>query len=85
MGRIEADIALESWLFGFQPCSGQGQFTLPFIWFIILGLQHDSSRFRCLLMRFTVSRCILACHCEMTDRWYAVRRLCPHGILLPYD
>ena len=28
MGRIEADIALESWLFGFQPCSGQGQFTL---------------------------------------------------------
>ena len=28
MGRIEADITLESWLFGFQPCSGQGQFTL---------------------------------------------------------
>ena len=28
MGRIEADIALESWLFGFRPCSGQGQFTL---------------------------------------------------------
>ena len=28
MGRIEADIALESWLFGFWPCSGQGQFTL---------------------------------------------------------
>ena len=27
MGRIEADIALESWLFGFRPCSGQGQFT----------------------------------------------------------
>ena len=21
MGRIEADIALESWLFGFRPCS----------------------------------------------------------------
>ena len=29
MGRIEADIALESWLFGFLPSSGQGQFTLP--------------------------------------------------------
>ena len=29
MGRIEADIALESWLFGFRPCSGQGQLTLP--------------------------------------------------------
>ena len=28
MGRIEADIALESWLLGFWPCSGQGQFTL---------------------------------------------------------
>ena len=28
MGRIEADIALASWLFGFRPCSGQGQFTL---------------------------------------------------------
>ena len=28
MGRIEADIALESWLLGFRPCSGQGQFTL---------------------------------------------------------
>ena len=28
MGRIEADIALESWLFGFRPCSGQGQFTI---------------------------------------------------------
>ena len=28
MGRIEADIALESWLFGFRPCSGQGQFIL---------------------------------------------------------
>ena len=28
MGRIEAGIALESWLFGFRPCSGQGQFTL---------------------------------------------------------
>ena len=28
MGRIEADIALESWLFGFRSCSGQGQFTL---------------------------------------------------------
>ena len=25
MGKIEADIALESWL----SCSGQGQFTLP--------------------------------------------------------
>ena len=28
MGRIEADIARKSWLFGFRPCSGQGQFTL---------------------------------------------------------
>ena len=28
MGRIKADIALESCLFRFQPCSGQGQFTL---------------------------------------------------------
>ena len=28
MGKIEGDIALESWLFGFRPCSGQGQFTL---------------------------------------------------------
>ena len=28
MGRNEADIALESWLFGFRPRSGQGQFTL---------------------------------------------------------
>ena len=27
MGRIETDIALESWLFGFRPCLGQGQFT----------------------------------------------------------
>ena len=29
MGGIEADIVLESWLFIFRPCSGQGQFTLP--------------------------------------------------------
>ena len=28
MGRIEADIALESLLFRFRPCSEQGQFTL---------------------------------------------------------
>ena len=28
MGRIDANIALESWLFGFRPCLGQGQFTL---------------------------------------------------------
>ena len=28
MGRIEADIALESWLFRFWPCLEQGQFTL---------------------------------------------------------
>ena len=28
MGRIDADIAPESWLFGFRPCSGQGQFIL---------------------------------------------------------
>ena len=27
MGIIEVDIALESWLFGFWPCSGQGQLT----------------------------------------------------------
>ena len=38
MGRIEADIALESWLFGFRPCSGQGQFTL-------LHLKVDCSDF----------------------------------------
>ena len=38
MGRIEADTALESWLFGFQPCSGQGQFTL-------LHLKDDCSDF----------------------------------------
>ena len=31
MGSIEADIALESWLFGFRPCSGQGQFTLQYL------------------------------------------------------
>ena len=29
MGQSEADIALQKWLFGFRPCSGQGQFTLP--------------------------------------------------------
>ena len=29
MGRIEEDIALESWLLGVRPCLGQGQFTLP--------------------------------------------------------
>ena len=28
MGRIEADIALESWLFRFRPCSGQVQFSV---------------------------------------------------------
>ena len=28
VGKIGADIALESWLFGFRPCLGQGQFTL---------------------------------------------------------
>ena len=28
MGGIEADIALESCLFGFRPCSGQGQFII---------------------------------------------------------
>ena len=28
IGKIGANIALESWLFGFRPCSGQGQFTL---------------------------------------------------------
>ena len=32
MSRIEADIALESWLFGFWPYSGQGQFTLGGRW-----------------------------------------------------
>ena len=33
MGRIEADIALSSWLFRFRPCSEQGQFTpsLPYL------------------------------------------------------
>ena len=31
MGRIAAEIALESWLFGFRPCSGQGHFTLDLI------------------------------------------------------
>ena len=31
MGRIEADIAVKSWLFGFKPCSGQGQFTLTWL------------------------------------------------------
>ena len=38
MGRIEADIALESWLFGFQPCSalfGTGA-VYPFFLFLIL-------------------------------------------------
>ena len=29
MGRIEANIAHESWLFGFWPCLGQGQFRYP--------------------------------------------------------
>ena len=28
MGRIEADIALQNWLFGFCLCSGWGKFTL---------------------------------------------------------
>ena len=28
MDRVEADIALESWLFEFRPCSGQGQVSL---------------------------------------------------------
>ena len=28
MCRIEADIALQSWLFRFRLCSGQGKFTL---------------------------------------------------------
>ena len=28
MGRIEADIALESWLLRFRPCLGQGQLTV---------------------------------------------------------
>ena len=28
VGKIGANIVLESWLFGFQPCSEQGQFTL---------------------------------------------------------
>ena len=28
MGGIEVEIALESWLFRFGPCSVQGQFTL---------------------------------------------------------
>ena len=28
VGKVGANIALESWLFRFRPCSGQGQFTL---------------------------------------------------------
>ena len=28
---MEADIALENWLFGFRPCSGQGQLTLSML------------------------------------------------------
>ena len=31
MGRIEAAITLESWLFGFRPCWGQGQFTIGIV------------------------------------------------------
>ena len=42
MGRIEADITLESWLFGFWPCSGQEQFTLHIL---ILQLKVDCSDF----------------------------------------
>ena len=29
MGRIEGDIALESWLFGFRPCRDRG--SLPYL------------------------------------------------------
>ena len=36
MVRIEADFALESWLFRFQPCSRQGQLTL--LGLTLLGL-----------------------------------------------
>ena len=32
MSRIEADIILENWLFGFRPCSGQGQFALFWVY-----------------------------------------------------
>ena len=41
MGRIEADITLESWLFGFRPCSGQGQFALPTHTYSPLDLKFD--------------------------------------------
>ena len=37
MGKIEADIALKGWLFGFRPCSGQGQFTLPGFPVVMVG------------------------------------------------
>ena len=40
MGRIEADIALESWLFGFPHCTGQGQFT-PSSLFHTVHLQDE--------------------------------------------
>ena len=39
MVRIEADIALESWMFGFQSCLGQGQFTPS------VNLQHSYESF----------------------------------------
>ena len=43
MGRIEADTALESWLFGFRPCSGQGQFTLAYA--TLAGYRHAHSTY----------------------------------------
>ena len=42
MGRIEADIALESWLFGFRPCSGQGQFTLTYLLKVLHLCKYNS-------------------------------------------
>ena len=38
---IEADIALESWLFGFRPCSGQGQFTLALAQILTIEAQDQ--------------------------------------------
>ena len=39
MGRVETNIALESWLFGFRPCSGQGSLAY-------LGIQRERERER---------------------------------------
>ena len=47
MGRIEADFALESRLFEFRPCSGQGQFTL-LCFSPCIALQLDHIKFKTL-------------------------------------